>query len=229
MDKRIFIYGAGGHAKVIISMLRLLDWEIVGMVDDNVPAGTIVSGVKVLGSADLLSDLRAQGICNAVNSIGGIGNYTIRWNVFQRLRELDFYFPTFVHPAAFVEDSAVLADGVQILAQSYVSAGCSIGFGSLINSGVIISHDTEAGVCVNMSPGALVGGNVKVADYAQIGMGAAVNLGVRIGSAAIIGNSAVVKSDVPAGGRVHAGAIWPPSLEHGHADPGTNPHLHKFA
>lgn len=229
MDKRIFIYGAGGHSKVIISMLRLLNWDIVGLIDDNVPAGTIVSGVKVLGSADQLDELRSQGITNAVNSIGGIGNYSIRWNVFERLREMNFTLPALVHPAAFVEDTAVLADGVQVLAQSYVSSDCSIGLGSLINSGVIISHDSEIGRCVNMSPGALAAGCVKVEDYAQIGMGATINMGVRIGSAAIIGNSAVVKVDVPAGGKVHAGAIWPSSSEHGHADPEAFPHFRKFA
>ena len=229
MDKRIIVYGAGGHAKVIISMLRLMDWEIAGLIDDNVPADTIVSGVKVLGGADLLSDLRSQGISNVINSVGGIGNYTIRWNIFQRLREMDFTFPTFVHPSAFVEDTAVLSEGVQVLAQSYVSSESTIGFGSLINSGVIISHDTEAGLCVNMSPGAMIAGTVKVADFAQIGMGATINLGVRIGSGAIIGNSAVVKADVPAGGRVHAGAIWPSSSDHGHADPEANPHIRKFA
>ena len=228
MDKRIIIYGAGGHAKVIVSMLRLLDWEIAGLIDDKVPAGTIVSGVEVLGTADKLDELRSQGISNAVNSIGGIGNYAIRWNIFERLRGLNFNFPTLVHPSAFVEDTAKLADGVQILAQSYVSSDCSIGFGSLINSGVIMSHDTEAGLCVNMSPGAMVAGTVKVADYAQIGMGATIDLGLRIGSGAIIGNSAVVKADVPAGGRVHAGAIWPTSFEHGHAEPDTNPHIRKF-
>ena len=228
MDKRIIVYGAGGHAKVIISMLRLMDWEIAGLIDDNVPADTLVSGVKVLGGAGLLADLRSQGISNVVNSIGGIGDYLARWNVFQQLRELDFSFPTLVHPSAFVEDSAVLSDGVQILPQSYVSSESTIGFGTLINAGVVISHDAEIGRCVNMSPGALIAGNVKVADFAQIGMGATINIGVRIGSEARIGNSAVVKADVPAGGRVYAGAIWPSLSEHGHVDPEGAPHFRKF-
>ena len=229
MDKRIFVYGAGGHSKVVISLLRLQNWEIVGLVDDQVPAGTLVSGVKVLGGADVLSDLRSQGVSNVVNSIGGIGNYKVRWNVFERLRGLDFSFPTLVHPAAFVEDTAVLSDGVQILAQTYVSSECSIGFGSLINSGVVISHDTQVGMCVNMSPGALIAGAVKVDDFAQIGMGATVNIGVRIGSEARIGNSAVVKVDVPAGGRVRAGAVWPSTPDHDHADPEANSRIRKFA
>ena len=60
MDKRIVIYGAGGYAKVCISLLRLLDWDIAGLVDDRVPAGTVVSGIKVLGSGEILPELRAS-------------------------------------------------------------------------------------------------------------------------------------------------------------------------
>lgn len=76
MNKKIIVYGAGGHSKVIISLLELLDWEIVGVIDDEVPAGNKDLGVKVLGDASLLPGLRAQGISNIVNSIGGIGHFS---------------------------------------------------------------------------------------------------------------------------------------------------------
>lgn len=210
MRNRIFIYGAGGHAKTVISLLRLLDWDIAGIIDDGVAAGNLVSGVPVLGAAELLPELRAQGIENAVNAVGGIGNYQVRWKIFQRLMQLDFHFPTLIHPSAFVEDTVNLADGIQILAQSYVSSESSIGFGTLINAGVIISHDGKIGKCVNLSPGALLAGEVTVEDFAQIGMGATINLGLTVGTGARVGNSAVVKSDVPANGRVYAGTVWPP-------------------
>ena len=210
MGKRIIIYGAGGHAKTVISLLRLLDWEITGIIDDGVPAGTLVSGVKVLGGAEKLPELRNNGIENAVNAVGGIGNYLIRWNIFRHLQALDFRFPTLVHPTAFVEDTVTLADGIQILAQSYISSESSIGFGTLINAGVVVSHDGKIGQCVNLSPGALLAGAVTVQDFAQIGMGATINLEVTIGTRARVGNSAVVKKDVPTDGRVYAGTVWPP-------------------
>lgn len=209
MEKRVIIYGAGGHAKTVISLLRLLGWEIAGILDDIVAAGTLVSGVEVLGGAEKLFELRRAGVENAVNAVGGIGNYTVRWNIFKRLREHNFRFPTLVHPSAFVEDTVTLADGIQVLAQSYISSESVIGFGTLINAGVVVSHDGKIGQCVNLSPGALLAGAVTVEDFAQIGMGATINLGITIGSRARIGNSAVVKADVPADGRVYAGSIWP--------------------
>lgn len=209
MEKRILIYGAGGHAKTVISLLRLLDWEIAGIVDDGVPAGKLVSGVPVLGGAEILPDLRSGGVDCAVNAVGGIGNYAVRWKIFERLQSLKFQFPTLIHPTAFVEDTVTLADGIQVLAQSYISSESTVGFGTLINAGAVISHDGKIGRCVNLSPGALLAGEVTVADFAQIGMGATINLGIRIGERARVGNGATVKGDVPADGRVYAGTVWP--------------------
>jgi sugar O-acyltransferase (sialic acid O-acetyltransferase NeuD family) len=228
MEKGIIVYGAGGHAKTVISLLRLLDWNIIGIVDDGVDAGSFVSDVKVLGNAALLPDLRRQGIENVVNSVGGIGNYLIRWNIFQHLKQFDFHFPTLVHPSAFVEDTVKLGDGIQVLAQSYISSGCTVDFGTLINAGVVISHEGNIGRCVNLSPGALLAGEVTIEDFAQIGMGATINLGVKVGSAARVGNSAVVKKDVPANGRVYAGTIWPPLSGKSKIIP-TDPHYKKIA
>ena len=126
-----------------------------------------------------------------------------------------------------MEDTVTLAEGIQILAQSYISSESTVGFGTLINAGVIISHDGAIGRCVNLSPGALLAGAVTVKDFAQIGMGATVNLGLTVGSGARVGNSAVVKGDVPDNGRVYAGMIWPPLTVDKVPGPGKN--LKKFA
>jgi sugar O-acyltransferase (sialic acid O-acetyltransferase NeuD family) len=166
-------------------------------------------GVEVLGGADILPALKDQGVTAAVNTVGGIGNYPVRWRVFERLLKLDFELPNLIHPTAFVEKSVSLETGIQILAKTYISSESRIGFGSLINAGAILSHECILGRCVNLSPGALLAGNVNIKDFAQIGMGATINLRVCIGKEARIGNSAVVKADVPDQGRVYAGTIWP--------------------
>ncbi|MHC1773129.1 MAG: acetyltransferase [Flexilinea sp.] len=210
MKKPILIYGAGGHAKTVIDLIRYLDdWEIVGIIDDGVKPGTTVMGVEVLGGADVLPVIKDQGVAAAVNTVGGIGNYPVRWRVFERLLKLGFEFPNLIHPTAFVEKSVSLETGIQILAKTYISSESRIGFGSLVNAGAILSHECILGRCVNLSPGALLAGNVNIKDFAQIGMGATINLGVCIGKEARVGNSAVVKADVPDQGRVYAGTTWP--------------------
>ncbi len=206
----VLIYGGGGHGKVIIELVRALDcYQLVGLIDDGLPAGSQILGVPVLGGAEALPELYQRGLGLAINAVGGIGNVAIRIKVFDILAQAGFSCPTVVHPTAFIEPSASLDGGVQVLPLSYISSAARIGFGTVINAGVVVSHDCVLGKCVNLSPGAMLAGNVRVEDFAQIGMAATINLDLTIGARARIGNGATVKADVPADGIVRAGAIWP--------------------
>lgn len=210
----LVVFGGGGHGKTLIDLIRALgSYRLVGIVDDGQPAGSLIMGLPVLGGAAVLPDLAASGVRLAVNAVGGIGNVAVRLQVFERLHAAGFTCPNLVHPTAWVEPSAVLEGGVQVLAQSYVSSETRIGYGSVLNAGVVVSHDCRIGRCVNLSPGALLAGDVAIEDFAQVGMGVTINLHVVIGAGARIGNGATVKADVPAGSIVRAGAVHPPRLD----------------
>lgn len=208
---KVIIYGGGGLSKMIIESVRVLGcYQIVGIIDDGIPKGTDIIGSPVLGGSEVLPDLVKNGVRLAVNSVGGIGNYKVRLNVFQQLAEAGFVCPAIVHPTAHVDPSARLEAGVLILAQSYISGNAVVGMGSLINNSVVVSHDCVLGVCTSLSPGAMTAGDVIIEDFAQIGMNATINIGVRVGKECLIGNGATVKKNVPPGTRVYAGSIWPP-------------------
>lgn len=206
----LIIFGGGGQGKTIIDLVRALGaYRIVGIFDDGLPAGSQVMDVPVLGGAKDLPVWRSRGIGLAVNGVGGIGNVAVRLKIFDILEKAGFAFPAVIHPSAVIERSAVVEPGVQILAQAYVGSAARIGFGSVLNAGVIVSHDCVVGRVVNLSPGATLAGEVRVNDHAQIGMCATVNLQITVGAGALLGNGCTVKADVPAGTRVRAGAIWP--------------------
>ena len=205
----ILVYGGGGHGKALIDLLRSLgNYRIVGILDDGLPPGSIMD-VPVLGGGEMLPELYAQGIHLAINAVGGIGNAAVRVKVFHRLADAGFACPAVVHPSAVVEPSASLSPGVQVFAHAYIGSQARIGFGGIVNTGAIVSHDCQIGSYANLSPGAILAGEVQVGEGVLIGMGATVNLQVRIGERARIGNGATVKSDVPAGGVVRAGSVWP--------------------
>ncbi|MCC6147096.1 MAG: NeuD/PglB/VioB family sugar acetyltransferase [Anaerolineaceae bacterium] len=207
----IFIYGGGGHGKTLIDLVRAAGaYRIIGLVDDHLPAGSLVMGAPVLGGTKILPELYARGIRLAVNAVGGIGDVSVRLRVFDLLAKTGFSCPNLVHPNAWVETSAVLEGGVQVLVHTYVGTESTIGFGSVLNANVVISHDCRIGRCVNLSPGALLAGDVWIGDFTQVGMGATINLHARIGARVRIGNGATVKKDIPEGGRIFAGALWPP-------------------
>jgi acetyltransferase EpsM len=205
----IVIYGAGGHGKSVLDLLNVLDtYRVVGFVDDGVPPGEVVMGVPVLGNKDILPGLYQRGLRLAVNAVGGIGNVNIRQLVFQRMTEVGFDFPVIAHHSAFIESSAVLSPGVQVFPHAYVGSEVRVGFGSIVNTGAIVSHECVLGDLVNISPGAILAGGVEVRDGALIGMGVAINLQVRIGVGARVGNNATVNADVPDGGVVRSGRTW---------------------
>ncbi len=208
--RQMIVYGGGGHGKSLIESIRATgEHEIIGIVDDGLARGTQILGLPVLGGAEVLPDMLAQGVRLAANAVGGIGDARSRILVFRRLVEAGFACPAVVHPTAFVEPSARLSAGVQVMPHAYVGSESDVGFGVIINTAAVVSHDCRLGAYANVSPGALLAGGVTVGEAALVGMGVTVNLGVTIGDAARVGNSAVVKQDVPPGGVVRAGAVWP--------------------
>jgi acetyltransferase EpsM len=213
-ETTLLLFGGGGHGKTLIDLVNELDtYQMGGVVDENLPAGSRIMDLPVFGGAELLPELFKAGFRQAVNGVGGIGNVGARLAVFEELKNAGFDFPTLVHPTAWIEPSAELAAGVQVLPLSYVGTDSYIDFGSLLNAHVIVSHDCHIGKCVNLSPGATLAGGVKIHDHAQIGMGVTININLTIGAEARIGNGATVKADVPPGGRVFAGQVWPERSE----------------
>jgi acetyltransferase EpsM len=209
-DHRLIVYGGGGHGKSVIEAIRAMGThDVVGIVDDGLAKGTQVLGIPVLGGAEELPELLAQGIRLAANAVGGIGDARSRVSVFHRLIEAGFACPAVVHPTAFVEPSARLSPGVQIMPHAYIGSEAEIGFGAIVNTSAVVSHDCRLGAYANVSPGALLAGGVRLGESALVGMGVTVNLGVAIGNGARVGNSAVVKKDVPPGRIVRAGMVWP--------------------
>ncbi|MCW5875022.1 MAG: NeuD/PglB/VioB family sugar acetyltransferase [Anaerolineales bacterium] len=206
----VIVYGGGGHGKAVIDLLRAAGgYTLAGVVDDSRQPGELVLDAAVIGGEAALAALREAGCHWALNAVGGIGAMSSRIAVFEKLEAAGFQLPTLVHPSAVVEPSAQLAPGVQVFPHAYVGSEARIGQGAIINTGVIVSHDCVIADYANLSPGSILAGGVQVGRGSLVGMGVTVNLNVRIGGMARIGNSATIKDDVPDGGVVRAGAVWP--------------------
>ena len=210
-EKRLLIYGAGGHGRSLAALIRKNDdYQLVGFVDDGYPACETMAGLPLLGGREALAEQAERGVRMAVNGVGGIGDLQTRLSVYDLLAQEGFYIPKMIHPTSFIEANAVLGDGVQVFPFAYVGTDVKVGFGCIINTGTIVSHDCVLADYVNLSPGATLAGGVTLGEGALVGMRATINLGVHVGIEARIGNGATVKTDVPDGGVVPAGTIWPP-------------------
>lgn len=144
--KALLIYGGGGHAKSLIDLIRLEGvYHIHGILDDGIPAGTRILDIPVLGGGELQAALRREGVGKAVNAVGGIGSITPRLAVYEKLAAAGFECVTVVHPRAFIEPTAQVGAGCQLFFNAYVGSEVHVGFGSIVNTAAILSHDCQLG------------------------------------------------------------------------------------
>ena len=194
---RIVLAGAGGHAKVVIELVRAAhpDLEIVGLVDAD-PTPRRVLGVPVIGDDGRLDALRADGVGFAFPAVGDNG---LRERLGTRLHKLGFATPALVSPAAAVSPSARLGDGVAVMARAAINAEAQIADFAVVNTGAVVDHDTRLGAAAHAAPGSVLAGAASVGARALIGAGAVLIPGVSVGDDAVVGAGAVVVSDIPTG------------------------------
>jgi len=201
---RVLGLGAGGHAKVVIEILRLCGcYDIIGLLDRNEDLwGTSVSGIEVLGDDRKLAELYAAGIHDAFVGVGSVQRTNIRKELYDLLRNNGFALARAVHPKAFVSGDIEIGEGPIIMAGAIVNPAARIGNNVIINSGAIVEHDCIIEDHVHVATGARLSGGVTIQTGAHIGIGATIKQNVNIGREAVVGAGAVVLNDVPEGATV---------------------------
>ncbi len=201
LDK-IILLGGGGHAKVLIDLIRASKkYEIAGVLDPHI-AGGKVAGISVLGADDLLQELHDKGIRNVCVGIGSIKDNSKRKRLYENVKQLGFDLPGLIHPESFVSSVAQVSEGAQVMAGATIQTGSTIGINSIVNTGAIIEHHSVIGKHVHICPGVVLSGESFVDDEAFIGVGSTIIQGIKIGKGALVAAGAVVVNDVPNGARV---------------------------
>jgi acetyltransferase EpsM len=186
-NPKIFICGAGGHAKVVLEILEVLKNNCAGIFDDN-PDMKELLGYPVLGSWDpALAGDEAKVIL-------AIGNNAVR----KKLAEtMSCEWTNAIHPSANISTRCSIDPGTVVMAGVSINSCVSIGRHAIINTNASVDHDCKLGDYVHISPNAALAGNVIVGEGTHIGIGSSVKQGVTIGSWSVIGAGTVVTGDVP--------------------------------
>jgi UDP-perosamine 4-acetyltransferase len=192
----VVIIGAGGHAKVVIELVRAEGkYEVLGCTDLN--GGDYVLGdVPILGTDAVLPSLFMQGVKKAFVAVG---DNQLRQCLFTHLLKIGFELANAISPNAVISKSARLGRGVAVMAGSVINASAQIGDGAIINTNAGVDHDCRIGDHAHIGPAAALAGNVEVGLGSFIGIGAAILPGVRIGDRVIVGAGSVVIRDIPNG------------------------------
>ena len=115
----VVIVGAGGHAKVVIELIRAAgEFRIVGCTDPGAVARDVL-GVPLLGSDDVLPRVFADGTRHAFLAVG---DNSARQALAAKVGALGFEFMNAVSPQAVVSPSASLGHGIAIMNGAILNA-----------------------------------------------------------------------------------------------------------
>ncbi|MEG0505468.1 MAG: acetyltransferase [Raoultibacter sp.] len=196
-DIPILIVGGGGHSLVVMEACEFAGYHPMGILDEAIPAGSIVGGVSVLGGDDLMTSVFEKGVRSACVAVGG--NLPLRKFLTDKLLGIGYRIPSLVHCACYLSRTASVDWGSVLLPGCIVNAGAIIGKCTTLNSGCIVEHECRVGNYSHIAPKAVLLGSSCVGELTLIGSGATILPGVTIGSGCIVGAGSVVLRDVPDG------------------------------
>jgi sugar O-acyltransferase (sialic acid O-acetyltransferase NeuD family) len=192
----IVVVGGGGHAKVVISILRKLKrHRILGYTDLNDQG--MVLGVPYLGSDRELEALAAgPKKLDAVIALGQVGLGEPRYELWMRLQSPSLSFPFIVSPDAMVNEQVSGGVGAVVMDGAVINSGAAIGRGAIVNTNSTIEHDVVLEDWVHVAPGATISGGTTLGRFSMIGAGATVIEGVKIAAGCMVGAGATVTDDL---------------------------------
>ena len=194
--KNIVIIGAGGvgrEVSLIIQQINELEptWNLLGFIDDNTDNwGKVINGYSVIGGIDSLEFLS-----NDTYIVIAIANYEVKKNIVNKINN-KFKFATIVHPKVWIHDYMTVGEGTIIYEGAILTANIEIGNHVIISPKCGVGHDSIIKDYVSLLWNVNVSGNDLIEEGVMMGSGSTVIQGKKIGKGSIIGAGAVVVNDI---------------------------------
>lgn len=183
----INLFGASGHAKVIMDIISA-EGNRVGKLYDDAPHYTEIHGIPVY---------RADAVEIEGPIIISVGSCSARKIIADRLTAKGISFATAIHPSTTISPYSEIGEGTVVMPGALINSDTKIGKHCIINTKASVDHECRIGDYVHIAPGCVLSGNVEVGEGSWIGVGACVKQGIKIGRNCMIGAGAVVVKDIP--------------------------------
>lgn len=184
----VIVFGASGHAKVVMSTLQEAGYRVIAVYDDD----STKWGKKILG-VSIVGKIEDPG--HPASAVIGVGDNVSRKQIATRVRSVDWI--TVIHPKAVVDPSVVVGPGTVVFAGSVIQPDTRIGNHCIVNTSASIDHDCTIEDFVHVCPGVHLAGGVKVGEGTLLGIGSCAIPCVEIGKWSTIGAGAAVVGPVP--------------------------------
>jgi len=192
---RLVIWGAGGHAAVVLDALRGGSTEVVGLLDDfSVGPARATLGIPIIGGAAKLDALREMGVAYAHIAVG---DCRARLRLADICEAAGFELFSVIHASATIAAEVRIGAGSFIAAHSVIGPRSTLGRCSIVNHAATVDHDCDLSDGVHIAPGVHMGGHVRVGKASFIGIGCALRDRISIGSEVTLGAGSVAIADIP--------------------------------
>lgn len=188
----IVIYGASGHAKVIIDIIEQTGiHKIIGLVDDTGSVNNLM-GYPV---ARDIGNYLDKGVKAGLVAIGD------NWNRSRLVSKIQdkcncFEFVTAIHPSVNKARDVVVGVGTVVMAGCNINSCTHIGNHCIVNTGSNTDHDCTVNDFASLAPGVTLGGNVIIGNFTAVGLGTSVIQKIEIGAHTVIGAGSVVVKEI---------------------------------
>lgn len=182
----MFLYGASGHAKVVIEILEKCGIPIDGLFDDNKTVTNLCGYDCTQFDCEKLIDKQL---------IISIGDNRTRFLISEKIGSANYGLAVDIN--SLISKYSSLGVGSVAMPGAIINSGSFIGNHTIINTNAAIDHDCNIGNYVHISPGCSISGNVTVGEGTHVGTGSVIVQNIKIGKWSIVGAGSVIIRDIP--------------------------------
>ena len=201
----IVIYGAGGFGREVACLIKDINkqqpsWNLLGFIDDGLPAGTGNNYGKVIGDVNFLHHY-----LKPLNVIIAIASPSLRCKISISIKNDCIKWPNIIAgDVKFIDrDHVTIGRGNLIFYSGRISCDVSIGNFNLMNSAVSFGHDVKTGDYNVFMPNTRIAGGSVIGNENFFGVNSIMLQGLVMGNKTRVGAGSVIMRNTKDGYLYH--------------------------
>ena len=195
------IFGAGGLGRDVVDICDAAessgdtDLNLIGFVDEDASLhGQTMMDRPILGGLDWLRERAGTDL----RVLLAIGSPATRRKLKLLIDDIGVEFGSINHPTVTTTPYVAIGRGVIVAPGATLMSGANLGDFSYVNVHAIVGHDVVLENFSNIGPGVTLSGGIRIREGADIGAGASIIQYLDIGEWSVVAAGAAVVNNVPA-------------------------------
>ena len=202
---RILVFGAGGHSRSVLAILKSINsCQDITIVDigEKVQTNESVMGIAVVPfSADFIHDFDPSDVFVYI----AIGNNELRSHYWNMIKNLGFSTPNLISPKSIIDPLAKVGVGNLVMPLCYLGPECVVGDNNILNTASVFEHESSVGSHCHIAPSVSIAGRVKIGNYCFLGIGSRILENITIADHSTLGAGAVLVKNITEPNSIYTG------------------------